>query len=174
MKRYSALVIVDSFSTLGILVSTRKDPEGSYLSDKVSNPSPRPSPGGRGRSSSETCLRTFVVERSSRWVLFGRSHPQRVLRPPHVSQLPIGKKKLGAVLYPCCPQKTFGQLTRNPKSPARSQAGAHPAKEMHVSVTLLDRPLPPGEGRGEGLLARSDNSKCCGWRIRSHAFPRFC
>src|SRR5258708_29796528 len=29
---------------------------------------------------------------------------------------------------------------------------------MHVQVTPLHRPLPPGEGRGEGLPARSDSS----------------
>src|SRR5260370_24402223 len=30
--------------------------------------------------------------------------------------------------------------------------------ENHVQVTPLDRPLPPGEGRGEGLPATSVNS----------------
>src|SRR5258707_1098351 len=29
---------------------------------------------------------------------------------------------------------------------------------MHVQVTPLDRPLPPGEGRGEGLPTMSDSS----------------
>ena len=34
----------------------------------------------------------------------------------------------------------------------RSQRAVHPTKKMHGQVTLLDRPLPPGEGWGEGLV----------------------
>jgi len=34
----------------------------------------------------------------------------------------------------------------------RSHGAVHSAKKMHGQVTPLDRPLPPGEGRGEGLL----------------------
>src|SRR5258708_26046285 len=33
----------------------------------------------------------------------------------------------------------------------RSQLSIHSTKKMHVQVTPPDRPLPPGEGRGEGL-----------------------
>ena len=40
----------------------------------------------------------------------------------------------------------------------RSQRAVCSAKEMHVQVTPLHRPLPPGEGRGEGLAATSDSS----------------
>src|SRR6266446_10363692 len=40
--------------------------------------------------------------------------------------------------------------------PGRRRSGS--AKEMLDQVTLLDRPLPPGEGRGEGLPATSDRS----------------
>src|SRR5713226_1852934 len=40
----------------------------------------------------------------------------------------------------------------------RSQSAVRSAKEMHVQVTPLHRPLPPGEGRGEGLPATSDSS----------------
>src|SRR5258708_4407946 len=34
----------------------------------------------------------------------------------------------------------------------------HSTKKLHDQVTRLDRPLPPGEGRGEGLPALADSS----------------
>src|SRR5258708_36676264 len=34
----------------------------------------------------------------------------------------------------------------------RNRRAVHPTKKMHGQVTLLDRPLPPGEGWGEGLV----------------------
>ena len=50
--------------------------------------------------------------------------------------------------------KTLRPAIETPKKYGRSvnRRVVHPTKKMHVQVTLLDRPLPPGEGWGEGLV----------------------
>src|SRR5258708_6615471 len=51
-----------------------------------SDPSPRPSPGGRGRPSGVTCPGIFFGERIALWLRSARSLPSSVLRPSQVCQ----------------------------------------------------------------------------------------
>src|SRR5258708_1341244 len=60
------------------------------------------------------------------------------------------------------PRRLEGTLDRSTEIPKpqarRSQRAVHSAKKMHGQVTPPDRPLPPGEGWGEGLPATSESS----------------
>jgi hypothetical protein len=47
--------------------------------------------------------------------------------------------------------KPPGHSTETPNRRSNRRA-VHPTKKMHGQITRLERPLPPGEGWGEGLL----------------------
>src|SRR5258708_5534626 len=74
--------------------------------------------------------------------------------------------------------RAFAQIM-NRKKETYSSPRVHPTKELHGPVPQLDRPLPPGEGRGEGLVQsvravrriRSlPNASRTKWPVRSSTF----
>ena len=124
-----------------------------------------PSPGGRGRASGVTCTCIFFVEWTVHCLrlggVFGISERAPTSLPPRVQALCLTFSR-GATRER--PQPRQSQPTRTLFSDAQDSfpetsvqktpvfAAHAPAKKMLVQVTRLDRPLPPGEGRGEGSV----------------------
>jgi hypothetical protein len=143
----------DESSARGWLVGAKGQITAPRVVARSPGPSPRPSPGGRGRSIWATFQCVFSGERLRLSAQGGRIRLRRALLLWSV----WARESAKTTPRPVALTGRWTTHSEIPETWTRVQpTWPDSTKKMHKQAAPLDRPLPPGEGRGEGSPPTSD------------------